>query len=361
MNLDDYQSYPQLDKENILQNIEEFPEQIQQAWAEIKRLAIPTHYVQAHNICLLGIGGSAMGADLVRTFALPRTKLPIVVLRDYNIPDFVSSKTLVIGISYSGNTEETLSSFEQSAKRGAKLVAMATGGQLESLAQKYKAPFYRITYGAQPRAALGFTLTAQLGILAKFSFVELKDDHIAEAVQLTKQIQAKIKAEVPESQNFAKQIARKLHHKIPLIYGSGLLQEVARRYKGQFNENAKTTSFYEQLPELSHNSLVGLEFPKKLSSMIFVLVLQSRYDHPRNKIRQAITMQILERRAIAFDSLMIEPTGEPLSEMLQMIVLGDYISYYLSLLNEVDPTPVEIITYLKKQLAEQRNDYGDHR
>lgn len=352
MNLDDYQSFPKIDSENILQNIEELPDQIKQGWQEIKNFTVLTHYIQAQNICLLGIGGSAMGADLLRTFALNQSSIPIIVSRDYNLPNFVNSKTLVIAVSYSGNTEETLTAFEQAAKRKAKLVAIATGGKLESLATKYKAVFYKIKYGAQPRAALGFSAVSQMGIVAKLGFIELKDEDITLTVDLLNQLKSKLRTDIPTDQNIAKQIALKLHHRIPIIYGSGYLQEVARRFKGQFNENAKTASFFEQLPELNHNALVGSEFPEKLASMILVLVLQSSYDHVRNKIRQAITMQILDRRHIPYESIMVEPAGNPLAEMFQVIMVGDYISYYLSLLNEVDPTPVEIINFLKDQLAQ---------
>lgn len=352
MNLDDYQSFPKIDSENILQNIEELPDQVKQAWQETKDFTVPTHYIQAQNICLLGIGGSAMGADLLRTFALNQSSIPITVSRDYNLPEFVNSKTLVIGVSYSGNTEETLAAFEQAAQRKAKLIAIATGGKLESLASKYKAAFYKIKYGAQPRAALGFSFISQLGIIVKLGFIELKDDEIAMTVDLLNQSKLRLRADIPLDQNIAKQVALKLRHRIPIVYGSGYLQEVARRFKGQFNENAKTASFFEQLPELNHNALVGTEFPQKLASMIFVLVLQSSYDHPRNKMRQAVTMQILEKRGIPYESIMVEPAGNPLAEMFQVIMVGDYISYYLSLLNEVDPTPVEIINFLKDQLAQ---------
>jgi glucose/mannose-6-phosphate isomerase len=353
MNLDDLNSYSTIDQENILQNTNELPDQVTQAWSEMKQFVIPTHYMQVTNVCLLGIGGSAMGADLVRTLALSQFKAPVTVVRDYDLPAYVNSKTLVIGVSYSGNTEETLTAFEQAAKRGAKLVAIATGGKLESLASKFKAPFYKISYGAQPRAALGFSFTAQLAIFAKLGFVEVKDVDIDEAIELTRNLQGKIRAEVPENRNIAKQIAHRIQGKIPIVYGSGTLQEVARRFKGQFNENAKSASYFEVLPELNHNALVGTEFPAKLGSTIFVIILQSHYDHPRNKIRQAITMQILQKRSIEYESILIEPPGNPVAEMLQSIMMGDYISYYASLLNGVDPTPVEIITYLKDQLAKQ--------
>ena len=145
-------------------------------------------------------------------------------------------------------------------------------------------------------------------------------------------------------------IAQKLFGKIPIIYGSGTLQAVARRWKGEFNENAKSASYFEIIPEMNHNALVGLQFPKELSKEIFVIILQSKYDHPRNKLRQSITGQILQKNRISSESILLEPSASPLAEILQMIHFGDYVSYYLAILNNVAPEPIEVINFLKDKL-----------
>jgi len=351
-NLDNLDSIKNLDRENILGNIQELPDQIDQCWEDWQNIALPTHYINAKNILILGMGGSGIGGSLVSSLADLSSNIPIFVLRDYNIPSWVDRNTLVIGVSYSGNTEETLSAFSEAAEKTEKLITISTGNKLASLGSRYGAVHYKINYGSQPRAALGYSFTSLVAILAKLRLIDISDESIEETTLLLRGLIKKIDADVPTPRNHAKLLAQKLSGKIPVIYGSGTLAEVARRWKGQFNENSKNTSWFEFLPELNHMSLVGLEYPSDLGKKIFVLILESKYDHPRNKLRQQITTQILQQRRIPFETIMVHPTGNILAEMIQVISLGDFVSYYLAILNNVAPEPVDTINYLKGKLAE---------
>lgn len=341
-----------LDKDNILRNIQEFPDQIERCWDDWQKIPLPTSYIQAKNVVIAGMGGSAIGGGLVASLA-KSASVPIILVNDYDIPGFVSKDTLFIAVSYSGNTEETIYGLKKASEKTNKIITISTGGKIASLATNYRSPHYKIDYGSQPRAALGYSFTSLVAILAKLNIIEVKNDDIAEAIVLLRGLQKKIDANVQSGYNNAKILAGKLLGRIPIVYGSGYLSEVARRWKGNFNENAKSASYHEILPELNHNALVGLQFPKDLKNMIFVIILQSKYDHPRNTLRQNITAQILQKNRISYESVLLEPSASALAEILQTIHYGDYVSYYLAILNNVEPNPVDIIGFLKDKLAEK--------
>lgn len=356
VNLDNEQEIARLDRENLLRNIQEFPEQVEHCWQDWQKIALPTNFIQAKSVLLCGMGGSGIGNGLATDLAKVSSSIPIYNFQDYGLPGFVNKDTLVIATSYSGNTEETIDVVKKAAEKTKKIITISAGGKLESLSTNFRTPHYRINYGSQPRAALGYSLTALLAIFNKLGILEISDEEFQEAILVFKGFQKKIDVNVSTASNLAKTFAQKLSGKIPVIFGSGILSEVARRWKGQFNENAKTASYAEILPELNHNSLVGLQFPKDLSKKIFVIILQSKFDHSRNRLRQKITGEILERAGIGYDFVLLEPSPTPLAEIFQTIIYGDYISYYLAILNKVEPSPVPIIQYLKDKLEEKPLD-----
>jgi len=349
--LDDEKNYQRQDPSGMLQSIKDLPDQLESVNRQMKDFAVPTPYIKAKNIVVLGMGGSAIGGALTASLALLKCKIPVYVHRDYDLPGFVNHESLVIGVSYSGNTEETISGFTQAAERGAKLLAISTGGQISAICRKYRVPLFAIDYGAQPRAALGYLLGGVVIILNKLSFLELGDNEIAETIKLMRALENKIHIGIPSQQNQAKQLAQRIQGKIPMIIGSGVLSEVARRWKTQINENPKQLAIFEILPELNHNMVVGLDFPEKLPEKVFVIMLQSKFDHPRNKIRQQATLQILQQKKIQYETIYMQTATTTLAEMMLVIFLGDFVSYYLAMLNKVDPTPVDTISYLKDRLA----------
>jgi glucose/mannose-6-phosphate isomerase len=349
--LDDEKIYQKLDPKAMLQSIKDLPDQLLAASKQMSELTLPTHYIKVKNIVILGMGGSAIGGSLAASLAAMKIKVPVFVYRDYDLPAFVNHESLVIGTSYSGNTEETVSGFEEAGKRGAKLVAISSDGQIESLCRKFRVPMFKINYGAQPRAALGYLFGAVVGIINKLRFIEQEKDEVEKTVLGMKLLEKDIHSGIPASRNKAKQLAQRIQNKIPVVVGSGTLCEVARRWKTQINENAKQTAFFEQLPELNHNMVVGLEFPEKLSEKLFIVMLQSQFDHKRNKLRQQITLQIFQQQKIQYETIYLPQAETPFMEMMLNIFLGDYVSYYMGILNKIDPTPVETINYLKDRLA----------
>lgn len=351
VNLDDLKTYEQVDPQGMRDRIAEMSRQIEEANVLVTGFPEqkPT-YSNASNILVLGMGGSAIGGDLVRTLVEDQLRVPLAVSRDYRIPAYVGADSLVIASSYSGNTEETLAASKEALARGANLIAITTGGSLAELARQHGAPVLSFQYLAQPRAALGFSFGMLLGLLVKLGYVDASRIGVEEAISTASSAPSFMGPEVQTSDNRAKQLALRLHGKLPVVYGAGILSEVARRWKGQFNENSKAWAFFEQLPELNHNAVVGFENYPDLASAVYVLVLSSSSYHPRVAARVRVTSEILKQRRVEHEVLEAKGAG-PAAQMVDIITLGDYTSYYLAVLYGTDPTPVSAIDFLKSELA----------
>lgn len=349
MNLDQL-NLDQLDPSRMRDRVAELPQQCLDAWDLVQGLELPASYAEADKVVVLGMGGSAIGGDLARTLAQDVARVPIILVREYTVPDYVDSSTLVIASSYSGNTEETLAALDEAIARGARCVGVGTGGKLERRIRDAGMPFLKFSYEAAPRAALGYSLVCLAGILDRAGVAEINPDDLQEAVEEMRAWQSEVALEVPESGNAAKQLARGLHGHVPVVYGAGLLSEVARRWKGQFNENAKAWAFFEVMPELNHNAVLGYANPPELRQRLFVISLRSGYDHPRVGVRFDVTAELLGEQGIPHE--VVWARGESrLAQMLSVIHFGDYVSLYLAYLYGTDPSPVDAISYLKEQLA----------
>ncbi len=310
---------------------------------------LPRDYSEVDKVVVLGMGGSAIGGDLVSSLVVPEAKLPVLVLRDYDLPAFVDDKTLVIASSYSGMTEETLSSFEQALKTESKKLVLTTGGELKSMAEKNGIPVFTFDYKGQPRAALPFSLLPILGFLQRLGLVSDKSPEVAETVRVLQELSQRINEGAPLPHNPAKQLAQKLYGHLPVIYGAGIVAEVARRWKTQINENSKAWAFYEVFPELNHNAVVGYQFPPELASRMVVVLLRSPSLRQRIKLRYQVTCQLLDRAKVRYQ--IVDGEGaSPLSQVMSLVLFGDYVSYYLAMLYKIDPSPVEAIDYLKGEL-----------
>lgn len=333
----------------MLGRIRDLPAQCRQAWSQASAMDLPSEYRQADQVVVLGMGGSAIGGDLLRDAVAGEYPLPIRVLRDYTLPADVGARALVIASSYSGETEETLAAFLEAARRGCRLVVVAGGGRLLAEAQRLGLPLLTIQYKGEPRAALGYSFFFLLGLLHRLGLVGDKSKDLEEMVRVLEDLGLRLEPGVPLARNPAKELAARLQGRLAVIYGAGILEGVARRWKGQINENAKSWAFFESFPELNHNSVVGYDLPRDLASLILVILLYSDLLHPRIKRRYQITQEILDRKGVGFEVVTSE--GEAiLSHMMSSVLLGDYVSYYLALLNGVDPSPVEVISFLKERL-----------
>ena len=336
------------DPDDMLGRIKELGQQVKDAWKIARAAQLPPSHADVRNVTVAGMGGSAIGGDLAAALLADELKVPMSVHRDYGLPGYVGRDSLVIVSSYSGNTEETLSAFEEARKRGAKVLAITTGGTLADLARASNYPVITFSYKARPRATLGYSLGLVLGALSRLG---LARDLSADIDTATADL-AKLEERVHEGArtNDAKKLAKELHGRIIVAYGAGVMGVMARRVKGQWNENSKNWSAYDVMSELNHNAVVGFPNPPIARDALTVLLLRSDRDNPRHKIRFDVTRELLDRASIPHRTLQFSGANM-LSEVLQMTLFTDYVSFYVALLNGADPSPNTAIDYLKDRLA----------
>lgn len=352
INLDDPKSLRQADTQDMLSNIADFPNQLKHGWDDIMKMALPSYFVTCNRISIAGMGASGIVGDLANSVIWDTAKTPILIYRDYANPLYVDHKTLFIAVSYSGNTEETLDAFITAKQNGAKLFAITSGGELERLARKFQCPHYKFDYKAQPRAALGFMLGAMLAAFKKIGILDYTENQIIDAFTSLKDYNESLFPDSPHRKNRAKQIAKDIYGFLPVIYGSRKTESLARRWRGQLAENAKTFGFFDIFPEVNHNSTGGLDFPKETIKSLKCLFLKSKYENPRILTRYKITREIYDKKGILHQEIAINDAKNNLEEILMFALLADYTSYYLAIMNSVDPTNIENIEYLKQRLKE---------
>ncbi len=350
MNLDDLNHFKQIDTQNMLAHIDGLPDQIEAAWAHGQSLPLPD-LNGVTQIVLCGMGGSAIGGSLLAALTAKECRVSFTVNRDYDLPAWVTGPhTLVIGSSHSGSTEETLAAFKQAIERKTKLMAIAGGGQIADLCREAGGTVWTFDYKSQPRAAVGCSFALPLALFCRAGLIPDKSAELAGALAAMRQQQKSLRAESPVSRNPAKRMAGQLMDRYVLIFGSGMMAAVARRWKGQVSENAKAWAQWEELPEMNHNSVVGLTNPELLITKYMVVFLESEFDHPRNKIRSTVTRELF--MTAGFNTDVIRGVGPtPLAQMLTCLHYGDYVSYYLAMAYGADPTPIGPINVLKERLA----------
>ena len=348
--LNDREAMAKIDPAGMTRLIEELPRQWREAEA-IARQAPLQGIGEPRNVVVLGMGGSAIGGDLVKTLLEPTAPVPIAVNRDYSLPAYVGKGTLVVASSYSGNTEETLVSAAEAHRRGATVVAITTGGRLAEDATANGWPLIRIPSGLSPRAAIGYSFVPLYVLMERIGLAPSVAAELAETAELLEQLKARYGADVPVAENPAKQLALSLKGKLPLIYGSyGWTGMAAYRWKTQINENSKAPAIYNAFPELNHNETVGWEVPEEVTRMIELVILRDRHDNKRTQARIDITREIVEERVSGITELWSE--GEsPVARLFSLIYPGDFVSLYLAMVYKVDPTPVRMIDLLKSRLA----------
>ncbi|NQT46903.1 MAG: bifunctional phosphoglucose/phosphomannose isomerase [Candidatus Omnitrophica bacterium] len=348
----DIDKISKIDKADMLKSLVDFPDQCVEAIRIGKDASISYKASDFNNVIFAGLGGSAIGAEVFCCLFRDELKVPALVSREYTLPQFVDDKTLLIIASYSGNTEETLSSYDMGLKKGAKMVCISSNGKVEELARKDNFPFVRIPAGLPPRCALGYSFFPLLGIFAQMGFIKDKSSDADETIKLLRKLRdEKLAPQVTDKDNLAKPIAATISGGLAAIYSaSEHMGAVAVRWRGQIAENSKHLASHHLLPEMNHNEIVGWENPKAILKKITAVFLKDKDDHIRVKHRMEITEKLITPHAK--DIVVLESTGESaLARTFSLIYTGDWVSFYLSILNGVDPTPVERIGFLKGELA----------
>ncbi|MBI2145293.1 bifunctional phosphoglucose/phosphomannose isomerase [Candidatus Woesearchaeota archaeon] len=316
--------------------VERFPEHV----SEARNLGLDVKVSGVDKVVVAGIGGSAISGDLLKSYCSEKAPgLHVHVSRGYDVPAFTDNRTLVLAISYSGNTEETLSAVKSAMRKGARIVAITSGGKLMQQAEQLNRPVVAIPDGFQPRAAMPYLFLPLLNVLFNAGL-------IADPAQEISAAAGALKAASSAYRERARMLADKLAGKVPLIYSSEKMAGVAYRWKCEFNENSKIHAFSHVIPELNHNELVGYT---RLNANYYVIFLEDDSDLRRVKERIKLTKELIGAKGVPSTQLVIKGDNV-LMKLLSAVYIGDLASVYLAKLTGVDPEPVAIIEDLKKQL-----------
>jgi len=307
----------------MIELIDILPDDVEKA-LELEK-TIDVKFKGIKNVCIGGMGGSAIGGDLISSFASQMSSVPVFVVRDYELPRFVDSHTLFIGISYSGNTEETVSLYKKARKKKAKMVVITSNGMLEDMAVKDNV----------------FTINIPKGYSG---LLDIKQKELKEVVSV-------LKSDREKAKQWAEEVSLKVKEKVPFIYAEEKFMPVAKRWVTQINENSKALAHFATIPELDHNEIVGWENPKELLKRFFIIFFRSDMESERMKKRIDITIELLE--SVVGEITQVRTTGEGyIAQAFSLIQKGDYLSYYLAMNYGVEPYPVKRIEELKRRMAE---------
>jgi len=351
--VNDIEKITRVDKANMLDGLARFPEQIKEALA-IAEATERFNFIKIDNVLIAGMGGSAISGDIMASLFRDKLDVPLLVNRDYDLPKWVNKDTLVICISYSGNTDETISSFKIAYQKKCKIICISTGGKLQDLAEKREVPFVKIPAGIQPRAATAYLLFPSIIFLKKIGLLKtIIDADIEETIAVTQDFIAMNNKAVPEENNQAKQLAKKIFNTIPQIYGWGIYTPIAKRWRHQLNENSKVIARTDVVPECNHNDIVGWSANPEISKQFSCILLRDKDEEIIDMTTRFSFMRDLFRNT-AGNIIEVSPKGKSqLAKMMYLMCLGDFTSCYLAVLRGIDPSPVDIITELKKRLAEK--------
>lgn len=355
VDLDDLNELARIDSEDVLGAVERFADQCREGW-EIGRSATGLPDAAGlDSIVVLGMGGSGVSGDVIRSVVEPRLPVPLTVIKSYGpLPEWIGRNTLVFAVSYSGSTEETVAALEEAHQRGCRAVAISSGGPLGDMARRYGLAHIQIPSGLQPRASLGYLALPILGALIQIGLVpDLRDD-MDEAVKVLSDLQERCHRKHSTVENPAKDLASRIAGRIPVIYGGhGLAETAAYRFKCDLNEYGKTPAFWNVIPELDHNEIVGWDRLKHLTRDNFVLVnLRSSEEHERVALRFAITTRLIKDGFAEVVEVPAEGRSK-LAQLLSLVLVTQLASIYVGLSYGVDPGPVEVIQQLKAELSER--------
>jgi glucose/mannose-6-phosphate isomerase len=341
----------ELDRGGMFGHIGALGTELIRAWDQSESLELPRGAEKAKGVVIAGMGGSATGADYLAAICNVSSDVPVVVSRGYTVPNWVDADTLVVISSYSGNTEELLACYDDGWKRGAMMLAMTKGGKIGARAESDGAPVYRIAYESQPRAALAHSLAPLLRLGLLLGLTGVANDEVREAGEIHREfVERQLEPGIPEERNEAKQVARSLQGRFPLVLGAEHLAPVASRYKNQIAENGKALGAADTLPEAGHNVIVGLATASHVTSTLSLVTLESGAYHERTRKRFELTAGYFEEQGIPVHRHEVGGEGM-LAQLLLGTALGDYVSCYLALLNGQDPSPVTQIDRLKAEMG----------
>ncbi|MEM0313393.1 MAG: bifunctional phosphoglucose/phosphomannose isomerase [Candidatus Bathyarchaeia archaeon] len=347
--LDKIDEITRVDKSNMLSFCMDAPKHYEKAAEMAENIVI--EYSRPKTIIVSGMGGSAIGGELLKDWAWSELAVPVEVCRGYSLPAYVKKSTLVFIISYSGETEETLSTLLEAIQRNCMIICISSGGILANLAEKMNLPILKVPAGIPPRAALPYLFIPMLVFMDKLDLASDVEGEISEAVSIMRKTCMENSPETPLKENFSKELALGINGTVPVIYGFGFYRSVVQRFKQQFNENSKIPAKYEIFPELNHNEVVGWEGAGGIAKYFSAIIIRDKEEGEEIRSRiEATKKAVLKDLAGIYE---IWSRGESrLAKMLSILLVGDFVSVYLAILRGVDPTPVKTIDLIKKDLED---------
>jgi glucose/mannose-6-phosphate isomerase len=348
--LDNIEKIQEIDKSNMLDTLVQFPNQIKEA-VEIAMAVEMETFFKIDNVLITGMGASGISGDIASSLYRDKIDVPFYVNKDYDLPKWARKDTLTIFFSYSGNTEETISAFKIASQKKCRIITISSGGKLRDLSEKRDVAHIQVPAGYQPRAAIAYSLFSLIVILKRVGL--LRNDietEINDTIFVIKELIDGINKTVAEEHNLAKQIARQIFNAIPQIYGWGIYIPIATRWRQQFNENSKVIARAEAIPESNHNDIVGWSLNPEVSKNFSCILFR---DRDMESLAMSTRLNFLKNlyEGLAANIIEIHPKGKKrLSKIMYIMALGDFISCYLAILREIDPTPVDIIKELKQSL-----------
>lgn len=342
--IDDRESIKKIDKSNMLTLLENFDLQCLEA-NSIETDNIPIKEYDC--IVYAGMGGSAIAGDILKNSFEQDLSIPFFVHRNYGLPGCVTKNSLVIAVSYSGNTEETIDACQQALSRGCTVLTLSSGGELENISKTKGIIHVKIPSGYPPRCGLGYLFFPVARILSSAGYIKSFDvKKIVDMISYLKKLYGVDSVE----NNTAKNIAKLIHNKMAVIYSGEFLFPAATRWKTQIAENSKHMISINVVPEMNHNEIMAWNFPAHFIKNCIVFFLYDRQDNERVTLRMNLVTKILQSKSIPVEKL--NSQGEDaLERIFSLIILGDWTSFYLAILNGVDPTEIKEISYLKQQMA----------
>lgn len=352
--LDSREKIAQLDLQNMMGSLEELDDQVKHAWEDCKKISF-TSTAPIQNIVVAGMGGSGLGADVIKHLFKSELTVPFDFVHDYTLPEYISKNTLVILASYSGTTEEPLACALQAQAAQAQIMVIAAGGKLEEIALENDYTYYKINPlfnpSNQPRMAIGYAVFGMISLLAKTGLLSLTDEHI-ESVVLTinKQIE-QCKVEIRTEENPAKALAFLMIDRRPVFVASDFLEGAVHVSTNQHNENAKAFADYKVVPEINHHLLEGLAYPKSNASTHLFIFIQSMLYHPMNIIRVNLTQKIVEDNGIETFAVPLQSKSK-IEQTFELITLLGFAGFYLAMLEGIDPSPIPFVDSFKVELKQ---------
>jgi glucose/mannose-6-phosphate isomerase len=352
--LDQEKTIKKLDPDKVYPSIITFPLQLREAWEEISIQTIKKNFSTTNKVCIAGMGGSALAGKIIEHLAPAFTKTPISISSNYRLPAWVDSKTLVIVSSYSGNTEETISSLKDALGRKAKIFIVASGGKLEQLAIENNLDIFRLNTNknpsGKPRLGLGSSMGAHIGLLKRLKILNGQDLNLESISSSLNNMASHLSNEKNIKTNPAKILAGNTKGKSIIIFSANHLNGSAYAAKNQINESSKTFSVNFHLPDLNHHLLEGLSLPKQLKSLTHFILLNSENYPQKIKDRLMITKEVLTKQG--YPVTVIKPESSSMvDQALETILFFEYFSFYLAMVNNVNPGPIPWVDYFKKRLS----------